>query len=248
MLNEANNINLNFRHEDLSVFIPVVAGIISFVIYWFIWKSDRFQSQMKSKFGEIRGQANVIIFSRYIGGFNLGVLPTITYLLFFPETTFADLGLSLNSKTFLATAIWTIGLGSIMALITWNNARKPSTLEFYPLIRSKEWTKKLMFKNLFAWMVYLLGYEFWFRGVLLFPLVASIGLWPAIAVNIALYSATHIPKGLKETVGAIPLAIVLCLIGVQTGNFWVAAIVHITIAFTNTLTAFKHHPEMKFVK
>jgi membrane protease YdiL (CAAX protease family) len=94
----------------------------------------------------------------------------------------------------------------------------------------------------------LFGYEFLFRGVLLFPLVEAIGLWPAIAVNIAIYSATHIPKGLTETIGAIPLAIVLCLIGVQTGNIWVAVFVHIAMAWTNTLITFKKHPDMHFVK
>lgn len=82
--------------------------------------------------------------------------------------------------------------------------------------------------------------------MLLFPLVEVIGLWPAIAVNIAIYSGTHISKGSKETLGAIPFCIALCLICVQTGNIWVAVIVHIVMAYTNTITAFKSHPDMKF--
>ena len=64
--------------------------------------------------------------------------------------------------------------------------------------------------NLLGWAIYLFGYEFLFRGILLFPLAETVGVWPAIAVNIALYSATHIPKGLDETLGAIPLGLVLC--------------------------------------
>ena len=32
------------------------------------------------------------------------------------------------------------------------------------------------------------------------PLIDPLGMWPAIAINIALYSATHIPKGLDETI------------------------------------------------
>ena len=79
-------------------------------------------------------------------------------------------------------------------------------------------------------------------------LYETIGLWPAIAVNIALYSGTHIPKGQQETVGAIPLCIALCLISVQTGNMWTAAIIHIAMSYTNTLTTFKRHPEMKYVE
>ena len=54
-----------------------------------------------------------------------------------------------------------------------------------------------------GWFIYLFGYELLFRGILLFPLVAAIGVWPAIGVNIALYSATHIPKGVEETIDVV---------------------------------------------
>ena len=63
-----------------------------------------------------------------------------------------------------------------------------------------------------------------------------------------MYSATHIPKGKQETFGAIPFSIILCLITVSTGNMWTAALVHIAMAYTNTLTSFKHQPEMNFVE
>ena len=43
-------------------------------------------------------------------------------------------------------------------------------------------------------------------------------MWPAIAINIALYSATHILKGLDETIGAIPLGFVLCLLTISSGT------------------------------
>ena len=118
----------------------------------------------------------------------------------------------------------------------------------YPQIRAGEWDLKMVIGNLSAWAFYLLGYEFLFRGLLLFPLVAEIGLWPAIAINIGLYSATHIPKGLSETIGAIPLSIVLCLLSVQTGTIWIAFFVHLAIAWTNTSVALKHNPDMRFVK
>jgi membrane protease YdiL (CAAX protease family) len=106
----------------------------------------------------------------------------------------------------------------------------------------------MVFWNLFSWAFYLLGYELFFRGILLFPLVAKIGLWPAIAVNIGLYSATHIPKGLNEAVGAIPLSVVLCLLSVSTGTIWIAFLVHVAMAWTNSLASLKFHPEMKIIK
>ena len=81
------------------------------------------------------------------------------------------------------------------------------------------------------------------RGV---PLAETVGVWPAIAVNIALYSATHIPKGLDETLGAIPLGLVLCWLTLASGTIWIAFLVHVAMAWTNSLTALKHHPDIHY--
>jgi len=244
---EVLNVDFAFKYQDLKVFIPTVGGLLAFSIFWFTWQSEKFQKKMLDKYGENQGLANIIISTKILGGLVMGILPAAAYLIAFPKTTLVDLGLGLSTKTLLATFVWTIGLGILMMLLVWNNARKPESLKHYPQIRSLNWTRKMMAANLIGWAIYLLGYEFLFRGVLLFPLVDAIGLWPAIAVNIVIYSGTHIPKGLKETIGAIPLCIVLCLICVQTGNIWVAVLVHVFMAFTNELTSFKHQPEMEIV-
>ena len=97
-----------------------------------------------------------------------------------------------------------------------------------------------------GWFIYLFGYELLFRGILLFPLVAAIGVWPAIGVNIALYSATHIPKGVEETIGAVPLGLVLCILTLLSGNIWIAFLVHVLMAWTNTFTALHFNPEMTY--
>jgi membrane protease YdiL (CAAX protease family) len=128
------------------------------------------------------------------------------------------------------------------------SAKKPSHHVNYPQIREKNWTRSLVLKNSLGWSAYLLGYEFLFRGILLFPLVDAVGVWPAIAINTAMCSATHIPKGLDETICATFLGVVLCLITLMTGTLWVAIVVHIIIALTNSFSSIYHNPEMKFVK
>jgi membrane protease YdiL (CAAX protease family) len=80
----------------------------------------------------------------------------------------------------------------------------------------------------------------------LFPIYQLVGLWPAIAINVALYAATHIPKGIEETIGAVPLGIVLCILTLQTGTLWIAIFVHVALAWTNSLTALKFHPDIHY--
>jgi len=245
---ELLNVDISFKYEDLRVFIPIVVGLLSFIIFWFSWKSDWFEKMMTDRFGEERGKANGIIYSKIFGGLLMAILPTATYLIAFPETRLADLGLVLNNSTLFAVLVWIIGFGGLMIFLVAYNARKEATLEYYPQIRARNWTRKIMRGNLLGWATYLFGYEVLFRGVLLFSLTDVIGLWPAIAINVAIYSATHIPKGLTETIGALPLGVAFCLISIQTGSIWVAVAVHIAMSWTNTLITFKRHPEMQYVR
>lgn len=233
--------------DDLRIFIPIVLGLISFIIFWFVQKSESIKGNYFKKYGEDMGSANFILFTKVLGGVSMGILPALGYFIAFPDTTFGELGIKLPAETLLATILLTLVLSILIVPLVMYSAKKPENLVNYPQIRAKIWDRKLLLYNLSAWAIYLLGYEFLFRGVLLFPLVDSIGLWPAIAVNIALYSGTHIPKGLSETIGAIPFAIILSLITIYTGTIWVAFIAHVVMAWTNSLTSLKHNPEMKFV-
>jgi membrane protease YdiL (CAAX protease family) len=142
----------------------------------------------------------------------------------------------------------TLGLSVILIPLAAFSAKKPKNLVNYPQIRAKTWNNKTFRLNLFGWAIYLFGYELLFRGILLFPLVEAYGVWLAIAVNVALYSATHIPKGLDETIGAAPLGFLLCLLTLMAGNIWIAFLVHVAMAWTNSLTALKHHPEIHYSK
>ena len=178
----------------------------------------------------------------------MGIFPTIICLIFLPEITIADLGLTLIYETSLFSLFWIFVLSAIIVPLTYLSAQKPKNLANYPQIRAKVWSKKMLFINALGWFLYLFGYEFLFRGVLLIPLIEPLGMWPAIAINIALYSATHIPKGLDETIGAIPLGFALCLLTISSGTIWVAFIVHVVIAWTNSFTALKFHPEMQLKK
>lgn len=248
MMYEIFDTDLNMYRSDLRIFIPVVGGLIGFIIFWFTQKSEKIKQNFLNKYGNDLGSARFIMFTKYLGGFSMGVFPVVIFLLFFPETSLSDLGLGLYQETLFASIVWIIGLSALIIPLVSRSAKKPENLINYPQIRAREWDRKMVIGNLAAWAVYLLGYEFLFRGLLLFPLVEEIGLWPAIAINIGLYSGTHIPKGLSETIGAIPLSIVLCLLSVQTGTIWIAFFVHLAIAWTNTTVALKNNPDMQIVK
>ena len=245
-----NNFKIDWTWTDLDlrISLPLLLTLAFFSIYWFTSKSEKIKKRFYDKYDHDQASFKHIFFTKYFGFISMGILPTIFCLVFLPELTLADLGLTFIYKTAQFSIFWILGLSILIIPLVYFSAKKPKNLLNYPQIRAKVWTKKMVFINALGWFLYLFGYEFLFRGILLIPLIEPLGMWPAIAINIALYSATHIPKGLDETVGAIPLGFVLCLLTISSGTIWIAFIVHVVMAWTNTFTALKFHPEMNLKK
>jgi membrane protease YdiL (CAAX protease family) len=134
----------------------------------------------------------------------------------------------------------------IILIVNYFNSKKESNQAVYPAIRSRVWGGGLIIVNMVSWALYLLAYEWLFRGYLLFHCVESWGLVAAIAINITIYAAAHLPKGLFETIGALPLGVVFCLIAIYTGAFWSVFILHFVMAFSNDLFSVWRNPDMRY--
>ena len=144
-----------------------------------------------------------------------------------------------------AILLWSGILGSIIIGVNLFVASTPQNIRVYPQIRLRSWNAKELTLNFASWFVYLLGYEFMFRGILLFSFYDSYGAAVAITVNCIMYALVHIPKGAKETIGAIPLGFILSVICLYTESFFVAFFFHIIMAFSNDYFAIKANPFME---
>ena len=243
---EYTSVDLSWTHNETRVFVPIISALIFFVIYWFVAQSPKIKQRFYAKHDADTASVKHIFFTKYFGFLSMGVGATLVCLIFIPEISLADYGLTFKPEYALFTLLWIVGLSAVVIPLAYISAKKPKNLENYPQIRAKVWTRKTYYLNLLGWALYLFGYEFLFRGVLLIPLVEPLGVWTAIAINIALYSATHIPKGLDETIGAIPLGLLLCILTLQSETIWIAFIVHVAMAWTNSLTALKFHPDIHY--
>ncbi len=227
---------------------PIYLALIGFVLFWFISKSQKVKARYFLKYDHDTAWVNFIFMTKWVGFITMGLLPMIYLLITVPERSPAFYGLNFRTDTLLFNALISILLACILIPLAAFSAKKEKNLVNYPQIRAKNWDKRIFRRNLIGWVVYLFGYELLFRGILLFPLVEAYGMWLAIAINVALYAATHIPKGLDETIGAAPLGFLLCLLTLMAGNIWIAFIVHVAMAWTNSLTALKYHPDIQYTK
>ncbi len=232
------------EHSILTAVYSVAITAIAYYSYYYLSQFKTVSGAVKKVYpGCKEPEAVEFLSAKLTGFFLLGVVPLVIFLSFFP-LSFKDLGLSwarTGQYWYLIIAIPAVAV-SIMSQATKGQAN----LAVYPQMRITSWTTRYIFISLSGWTLYLVSYEFLFRGILWFLCYAAFGFWPALVINLALYSAFHMTKGIGETVGAIPLGALVCLFTWLTGSIFLAFLTHISIAASSELFSIYYNPQMKF--
>jgi len=140
--------------------------------------------------------------------------------------------LSLQIEYFDEMIPWILGLFLLTIIIPYLNV-KNSKQSLYPQFKINIWTKSYKFLSYITWIFYLMGYEFMFRGVLLFGTMEELGYYLAIILNVTLYALAHLHKGIKEVLGCFILGPILCVIAIHTDNIIIPTILHISVCLWN---------------
>jgi len=208
-----------------------------FLVYWLI----QGYTQQYGKKSEI-AQAKSIIINRIAGFLLFGPVALILFRLS-GEFCLCSLGAYLKFKP----VVWLITtiLSLVAILINWYAARSKSNLAMYPQIRFANWSIGWLIVSALTWILYLIGYEFIFRSLLLGTWLNALGAPTAIALNICIYALVHLPKGPKEALGSIPMGLILCLLVMAMHSFWPAVFLHVSLALSNEWFSFHFQPNMK---
>ncbi len=233
---------MNNRFIELTAYPLLVS--ISFLLYWYLSSSGTIRRFFIDKIGQERALFWHVLYQKLTGFVILGILPGIC-IYYTDQASFSDYGI--NTMNIRTSLYWVGILGVVIFCVNFFLARRPSNLEQYPQIRKKEWSIGTLIGGGFGWLIYLLGYEFLFRGVLLFGSLKVMDSWLAISLNVLLYAIAHLPKGKLETFGSVPFGLLVCLFTVSTGNIWTAFGLHACMALSNFYFSFYYHPEMKLV-
>jgi hypothetical protein len=215
---------------------------VGFTAYYFLWKSPGISGWMMDRYGTRRGTIAHALFHKLLMLVFLGLIPAAVMRAVF-RVDLAEYGLRgvRSAPAALLTALLCLLAGA--AAYASPAHRKPGGQ--YPQMQLARWTPGLWLLEALPWAAFLLAYEFMFRGLLLHSMLAW-GAWPAIAVNTALYTCTHHHKGLEESIGALPLGVLLCLLTLATGSFWPAYFIHLSLAVFNSLGAVVRKPSLGF--
>jgi membrane protease YdiL (CAAX protease family) len=115
----------------------------------------------------------------------------------------------------------------VAPVAAWLGARDPAMREQYPFSKQACASPGRFAVYEGAYLVlYYLPWEFIFRGLLFFPLVAAIGLGPALAVQTIVSTLYHVGHPDAEIVAALGAGIGFGLIAYATGSFLYTVAIH----------------------
>lgn len=231
------------KGEYWEVNLCIILLTLGFLCFWSIYVPGKFSRFCVQQWGAKEGHLYHILLRRWIGVLLYGVIPA-TVLLSFTPYTWADYGVTAHFTW--ETLYWGIGLLLIIPMLTYRTAKQSDSLAMYPEIRLPQWNERLLLSSCFAWVAYFFAYELMYRGFLLFACLRAFDVWTAITINTAFYAITHVPKGMKEAIGSIPMGILLCGLTISTGNIWLAFMAHTTLSLSNLWFSLRFHPEIKY--
>jgi len=229
-----------FNYQHL-VIITIV--LIFFTGYHFLAYNKKIISYLQKGMSEETMIFSIFYYRKMTGFLFLGILPFLVFNWIHPELfTLIGWDFQLKSKNWIALFLL------ILLVIAFNSwaGNKPHAYLKYPQMRYCEWNWCRFSANIAGWILYLIAYEFLFRGILFFAFLDSLGLWPAIAVNLVIYAGVHLIQGIRETLGCLVFGMVLCLLVWNTGSLLPAILLHASLTISMDVSAIIHNPGMRF--
>jgi membrane protease YdiL (CAAX protease family) len=220
--------------------LSVLCVVFLFLVYYLIRKYELITRLFSS---EKQNPVFPYFIEKFTGFFLFGIIPFLLFVML-PGVTPAETGLT--SGNFLHYWFIIVLLLIIVSVLSFFTSKMKTSQEMYPQLRIKSWNIKYSLLSIAGWIIYILGYEFLFRGILWTFCFRAFGFWPALAINILLYAIVHLDQGIGMSLGAIPVGIIFCLLTLLTGSFLFAFLIHSWMAINSELLSIYNNPDLSF--
>lgn len=234
---------VSFSDTDYDFIVVITLTTIAYCSYYFIAFSEKAFLWIAKRLKFKNNPVAKFCFQKLSGFIFLGLLPALFIIIFLNKSPFQY---GFMGKIGIETVYWILVTSLIIIPINFFIAGKPENLKQYPQIRINNWSKSTFLVDGAGWFMYLLAYEYLFRGVLLVGVYPTLGMMNAIVIGTSIYALAHIHKGSKETFGSIPVGLLVCFITFETGSIWASFFIHLVMALSNEFFAFYRNPKMLY--
>lgn len=224
--------------------VVILSTVVFYYLYYYVVNSGLPEKYSRTITHLVQKEIKLFLTKKFSGFLILGFIPGLIYY-FFLNPDFGMFGFSVDhfkNNFFIILSLITI----ITAILFINQKinRNNNSLQ----INISEWNLILFLINATGWIVYLIGYEFLFRGILLFENYNSFGFWPAIAVNVAIYSAIHMVNGKAQTFGALIFGGVASYLTLTCGTLLIPIIMHVSLSLVSDYFSIRFNENLSFTK
>jgi membrane protease YdiL (CAAX protease family) len=223
------------QHAVFAIFITV---LVSYIYYLILDKIN--SAKMKRNYSMI---VLLYLIRKCTGFILLGIMPAFLAWMYF-DIRIQHLRLFFGYSGYLG--MWLVIVTILLIFLNSFSSKSPDLRAVYPEMRIRQWNIGSIAIAGGGWILYLTGYEYLFRGILLFNCIAAFGIWPAISINLALYTTLHLVKGLKEAMAAIPFGAFLCYITIESNSVLPAILIHSVQAISAEIFCIYRNKEMSF--
>ena len=234
--------SVNSIYSDTSV---VIFSTVIFYYVYFYFVTSGLPEKLCSKIVQLPQKEITLFLLKKISGFIiLGLIPGVLYY-FFLNRDFGKFGFTMQhfNNNFLVIFLLVLLITVILFFNQKTNRQNNSTQ-----INLIEWNILLFLINSLGWIFYLIGYEFLFRGILLFECYNSFGFWPAIAINVAIYSAIHMIYGKEQTIGALIFGFLASYLTIIQGTILIPIAMHVSLSIISDFFSIKYNVNLNFIK
>lgn len=170
--------------------------------------------------------------------FVLGLVVPLACMVLFFKRGFVEMGLGLGDWRVAGLAL-AVYLPAV-AVGTWFVSDMPAMLAYYPRFKLAALDWNLFWATQGFALLYFIGWEYFFRGFILFGLLPRFGLL-AVFIQTVPFAAMHFTKPLVEGLTSVIGGIVLGFVVVRVRSFWVAVPLHMAQYFLLILWCVLRH-------
>lgn len=226
--NEIELLKTKLLNLDKKVLFIIISAVLIQTISHYYGSRIFFREHLYSIFVDNSSEFAEYIYwlsSRFLIQFLLPILLIVLVLKDKPS----DYGVRLGEwkPGLIISAVFT----AVMLPILWIASDSPGFLAAYPHASSVRYNWELFAVYEFCFILYMIGWEYIWKGYFLFGLEKKFGYY-AILFQMIPFTILHFGKPLPETLGAVIAGIALGYLALRTRSFIYGVIIHFITMFT----------------
>jgi len=216
------------RKQDSKTVVLLVSVVLIQILSYYVTSRRFFRSSLAPLFPTQLTGLDEHVYWLVTDFMSQFLLPLLLIIFYFKEPV-GNYGIAFGNRK-LGLRIW-LTFWAVMLPILWIVSSSDSFRQIYPhaqIVRT-DWILFVLYE--ICVLLYMTGWEFIWRGYLLFGLKDRFGD-TAVFIQMIPFVLLHFGKPVIETFGAVIGGLLLGYLALRTGSFWYGVMIHTSVMFS----------------